>query len=387
VMSLAAFIPGFYNVPTPANVRVWRQVAKMHSILLAVIAKRRAARAARAAVVTTGRLPDCGGSASGDGGRTAGTGPAEREVLLDFLLDAHDRPATHAAPLCQDGIPADLPHPANSGTSAGAADGAAVAKPAAGAPAPASSTHSGGAVAGSEPGLTDRELLDECLTFVLAGHETTSTALSWALYLLCEHPEWQARLREQVVGVLGTERAPTQEDVAAIPLVSAVLWEAMRLFPPVAQIVRVATRDVSLDRSAMGGGQPPLTVPAGTSLAIPIAVLHRDPALWPQPDEFNPLRFEHGLNAALRHPMALIPFSAGPRNCIGAQFALLEARLILAVLLQRCSFQLAPSYVHQPQPVITLRPRHGMPMLVTRLRKPGPWPAEAAPTQPASAPA
>jgi len=169
--------------------------------------------------------------------------------------------------------------------------------------------------------LSDEEVMAEALTFIMAGHETTSQALTWALLLLARHPEWRERARAQVDAVLGVgpaARLPSHEDLAAMPLLLAVMQESMRLFAPVPAVLREAARDVQLP-----GG---LTVPASTGVAISIAAVHRDPAVWPRPDEFDPGRFEHGLAAACRHPLAWLPFVAGPRNCIGACSAVRRSR-------------------------------------------------------------
>lgn len=169
-----------------------------------------------------------------------------------------------------------------------------------------------------------------------------------------------------------------------MPLVNCIVLESMRLYPPVPVVMRVAARDVVLQpaRTSMGlqgeqAGQPTvqgddwtgraLHVRAGTLVTIPIATLHRDERYWgPDPDAFNPLRFERGIAGAALHPMAYIPFSHGPRNCVGAQFALLEARVILAVLLQHLDWRLSPGYMHKPTMILTLRPTSGLQLLVRR---------------------
>jgi cytochrome P450 len=336
VFSMTAFIPGYYYIPTPANRRVWAAVARLQQVFYQAIAKRRAMRAQA--------LARAQAQASADGDQPSAA--AAPGVLLDYLLDAHD------------GEAAILAHSARRASVPG---GAEEQQPRQVASAPASATPAG-AAAGASVALTDRELLDEGMTFILAGHETTSSALAWTLHLLTLHPEWQERARAQVLAVLGHSRPPTHEDLSRMPLLQCILWESMRVFPPVPLVVREAQRDVDI---AVTGRAAPIRVCAGTSVVVPIAGLHHDPELWDAPDTFNPDRFANGLAAAVRHPMAYIPFAAGPRNCIGSQFALLEARLMLAVLLQRLAFAPSPRYEHHPEVSVTVRPKFGMPMLVS----------------------
>lgn len=210
---------------------------------------------------------------------------------------------------------------------------------------------------------------------ITAGHETTAQALSWAMLLLAQHPAWADAARAQVLAVAGTTRALAYDDLAAMPLLGAVLWEAMRLYPPVPVITRVAVEDVTLEGSpamvAAMGGPASLSLLAGTTVVLPIAAVHRDPSLWgPTADEFDPARFEGGVAAATGrpgcHPFAYLPFSHGPRNCVGMNFAMLEARLVLGTLLQKLEWALSPGYVHWPMGMITLRPKEGLPVTVWR---------------------
>ena len=220
--------------------------------------------------------------------------------------------------------------------------------------------------------LSNTEILDEAITFVMAGHETVSQALSWTMYLLARNPEACTAARAEVLALLGETREPTYEDTTALPYTSAVIYEALRLFPPATLVVRTATCDVVLETRSTGAHwKKPLAVRRGTTIMVPIATMHRDPELWPDPHEFRPERFLQGIGPALRHPLAFLPFSAGPRNCIGQQFAMLEARVVLAILLQRLEWELDPTYQHSPEQTITLRPRYGMPMRV--------WARSAAP--------
>jgi PHYB activation tagged suppressor 1 len=330
-------------VPTPDNRRKWREAAALKSILLATIAARRAARQSSAHASTQ----------------------QAADILLDFLLDAH----------------ADTAHNAGSGHASTTSSSGGRVINAGGDDASATSTTVRG-----RGSLTDSEVMDESLTFILAGHETTSQSLCWTLLLLAEHPEWQERARAQVLAAVGRERQPTHADLAATPLIGWIINEAMRLYAPIPTIVRVATTDVTLQHRGDGGAASdvrskkndvapasasspthPLRITAGTMIAIHLCALHREEALWSNPHTFDPMRWQHGMGATLKHPLAFVPFSSGPRNCVGAQFALLEAKLILAAILQRLAVEPAPEYVHQPHMVFTLRPKHGMPLRLRRV--------------------
>ena len=209
--------------------------------------------------------------------------------------------------------------------------------------------------------LTAEESLDEALTFVLAGHETTSQTLAFAVLLLARAPAVRAALRAEVRGVLGG-RAPTTDDLDAkrMPLLAGVLNEALRLYPPAPLVARAAIADVDIPR---GGSAPPLRIARGTTVVIPIASIHRDATLWPEPDEFRPERWRDGLTA-LAHPLAFLPFSSGVRNCVGQHFATLESKVILAELVSRCDWDMDATYVHAPEMAVTLRPARGMPIRV-----------------------
>jgi cytokinin trans-hydroxylase len=219
--------------------------------------------------------------------------------------------------------------------------------------------------------FTDGEVLDHAITMALAGHETTAQAMCWSMYpLATEAPHWRDEARAQVLAVCGPARAPAHADLEQLPALGCIVSEAMRLYPPVPFIVRTAAADVQLPWSGGGGGGS-LAVRAGTSVVVPIAGLHRDEEHWEAPHAFRPSRWARGAAAATRSgsAFAFLPFSAGSRNCIGAQFALLEVKVLLARLLQRCDWALDASYVHRPQMTITLRPAAGMPMRVWPLQQ------------------
>jgi cytochrome P450 len=198
-------------------------------------------------------------------------------------------------------------------------------------------------------GMSDRQLRDEILTIFLAGHETTANALTWTFYLLARHPEAAAPLFAEVERVLGG-RAPTFADLAELKWTRMVIEEAMRLYPPAHAIARTA-----IGEDKIGG----VRVPPGASITISIYTTHRNPKLWPRPDEFDPERFAPAAVAA-RHRFAYLPFGGGPRICIGNGFAMAEAQVILAMIAQRYRLRLAQGHAVEPIGLITLRPKHGL---------------------------
>lgn len=197
--------------------------------------------------------------------------------------------------------------------------------------------------------FTDTEIADEVSTFMLAGHETTANTLSWSLALLAAYPAARSRLEHEVDSVLGG-RAPTSADAARLPLTTAVIAEAMRIYPPAWTIERDAIADDDV------AGVP---VPAGSLVAIPPYLVHRHREFWPDPAGFDPDRFSTG---AQRHRYAYIPFGGGKRACIGQSFAELETVLVLASITQRFRLELTASGIPQPTANVTLRPGHGLRM-------------------------
>lgn len=215
---------------------------------------------------------------------------------------------------------------------------------------------------GDGAGLTRTEVRDHLVTLFLAGHETTSHALTWALYLLSQNRDASDRLTAELDTSLG-ERAPEYADLDRLPYTEQVISEAMRLYPPAYMVARRAIADTEI------GGYP---VAAGAEVVMWIYMTHRDPRWYPRPLEFRPERFAPTSRSALPK-LAYLPFGGGPRACIGAAFAMVEARLILATLAQRYRFELAPGHRVAIEPRITLVPKGGMPMIVrgrTRDRAP-----------------
>jgi cytochrome P450 len=204
--------------------------------------------------------------------------------------------------------------------------------------------------------LTDREVRDQAMTLLLAGHETTANALAWTFYLLARNPDVRARLEAELDSVLG-DRPPTPADLSKLPFTLQVFKEGMRLYPPAYVVGRKATRAVTV------GGAP---VSAGTVLLVNVAGIHRRPDLFPDPERFDPDRFTTEREKALP-PQAYLPFGAGPRICIGNHFALMEGHLILATLARKLRFELVSDRVIDAEPLVTLRPKGGVPVkVVTR---------------------
>jgi cytochrome P450 len=203
--------------------------------------------------------------------------------------------------------------------------------------------------------MTDDQLRVEVTTFLLAGQETTSLALTWIWFLLSQHPDAQRRLETEVDTVLAG-RAPEYTDLVNLPYTLMVVDEAMRLYPPAWGFSRQAIAEDVV------GGFP---VPRGWLVFVIPWVLHRLPDLWDNPERFDPERFSPERSAD-RPKFAYLPFGAGPRQCIGNQFALIETQLTLATLAQRYRLRLVPGHRVEPWPLITLRPRFGMPMTIER---------------------
>jgi cytochrome P450 len=203
--------------------------------------------------------------------------------------------------------------------------------------------------------MTDRQVRDEAMTIFLAGHETTSNALTWTFYLLSQNPGAARRLRVELSAVLGG-RVPTVEDLPSLPFNRQVIDESMRLYPPAWILSRMPIAD-----DVLGGYR----IPAGSNLFLSPYVTHRHPAFWEDPERFDPDRFTPERVAA-RPRFAYFPFGGGPRMCIGNNFALLEAQLLLATIAQRYELLLVPGHQVGLLPQVTLRPRGGMPMFVSQ---------------------
>jgi len=197
--------------------------------------------------------------------------------------------------------------------------------------------------------MSDQQLRDEVMTMLLAGHETTALALSWAWFLLASHPGTQAKLQEEVDRVL-SGRLPTAADLAQLSYTNDVVRETLRLYPPAWVITRMAAEQLEI------GGY---LVPAGSNVIVSPWVTHRDLRFFPQPDLFDPERWSAAREQAAPN-FAYFPFGGGPRVCIGNSFALMEAAILLAAVAQRFQISLVPGQTIEPLASITLRPQSGV---------------------------
>jgi cytochrome P450 len=204
-------------------------------------------------------------------------------------------------------------------------------------------------------GMTDRQLRDEMITVLIAGHETVASALAWAWYLLATDPAAEAKLHAELAAVLGG-RAPEVDDLPDLRYTLAVFEEALRLYPPAWIITRKALAD-----DEIGGYR----VPANALVVTSPYVTHRQAAVWSDPEAFDPDRFSEA-RVAGRPRFAYYPFGGGPRVCIGDQFALTEARLIIASVAQRYRLRLVPGHPIAVEPGVTLRPKHGLMMTLEK---------------------
>jgi cytochrome P450 len=199
--------------------------------------------------------------------------------------------------------------------------------------------------------MSNREIRDELMTMVIAGHETTAMAIAWACHLLSRHPEAAEKLMAEVDAVLAG-RTPTVADLANLAYTKMVIQEGMRIYPPFWSMSREAIGDDEL------GG---FHIPAGSVVMLCPYVVHRNPAVWEDPERFDPERFSAERSRG-RPKFAYFPFGGGPRICVGSAFAMMEATLLLAMITQRYRMEPSPGHPIEPQAMISLRPRQGLPM-------------------------
>ncbi len=214
--------------------------------------------------------------------------------------------------------------------------------------------------------VSDRQLRDLTITLLLAGHETTANALAWTLFLLAQHPDVEDELCAEVDAVLNG-RAPSIADLRRLPFAEMVLHESLRLYPP----IWIIERQVVEDDEIAG-----FHIPAGSTVVVCPYALHRHPSFWSHPDEFLPRRFSD-IDSPRGQRTAFMPFGAGPHTCIGSQFALIEARLVLAMVIQACRLRLVPGRRVAPDPGITLRFADGFHARASRRRAAVPEPTIA----------
>ncbi|CAL0321672.1 unnamed protein product [Lupinus luteus] len=190
-------------------------------------------------------------------------------------------------------------------------------------------------------------VMDECKTFFFAGHETTALLLTWTTMLLASNPYWQDKVRNEVREVFngGT---PSLDQLSKLNVLQMVINESMRLYPPATMLPRMAFQDIVLGD---------LYIPKGLSVWIPLLAIHHSEELWGKDvNEFKPERFA----SKSFMPGRFIPFAFGPRNCVGQTFAIMEGKIILAMLISRFSFTISENYKHAPVTVLTIKPKHGV---------------------------
>ncbi|AES76179.2 cytochrome P450 family 72 protein [Medicago truncatula] len=206
--------------------------------------------------------------------------------------------------------------------------------------------------------LTTREVVDECKTFFFGGHETTALAITWTLLLLATHEDWQNQLREEIKEVVGNN----EFDITMLAGLKKMKWvmnEVLRLYPPSPNVQRQTREDIKVDN---------VTVPNGTNMWIDVVAMHHDPELWGDDvNEFKPERFVDDVNGGCKHKMGYLPFGFGGRMCVGRNLTFMEYKIVLTMLLSNFTFKVSPGYHHSPAIMLSLRPAHGLPLIVQPL--------------------
>nr|WMZ41224.1 cytochrome P450 family 72 subfamily A polypeptide 8 [Ipomoea batatas] len=209
-------------------------------------------------------------------------------------------------------------------------------------------------------GLSIEEVIEECKLFYLGGQETITNFITWSLIFLGKHLEWQQRLRDEIIQVLGVANIQSLDfsKLNQLKIMNMVLNEVLRLYPLAPALHRETREDTKLGN---------IMLPAGVNIVVPLPSLHRDKDLWGDDAlEFKPERFKDGISKASKTLGVYYPFSGGPRTCIGQNYALVETKVALAAILQRFSFQLSPSYKHDPKVILTLQPGSNEANLILR---------------------
>ncbi|XP_027338617.1 cytochrome P450 714A1-like [Abrus precatorius] len=199
--------------------------------------------------------------------------------------------------------------------------------------------------------FSKRFIVDNCKNIYFAGHETTAVAASWCLMLLALHPQWQTRIRNEVAQHC-PNAIPDADSLPMLKTVTMVIQEVLRLYPPAAFVSREAYEDIQIGN---------ITVPKGVCLWTLIPTLHRDAEIWgPEANEFKPERFSEGVSKACKFPHAYVPFGLGTRLCLGKNFAMVQLKVVLSLIISKFSFSLSPSYRHSPAYRMIVEPGHGV---------------------------
>ncbi|KAH7515792.1 hypothetical protein FEM48_Zijuj10G0064000 [Ziziphus jujuba var. spinosa] len=207
--------------------------------------------------------------------------------------------------------------------------------------------------------ISIKTVVDECKTFYSAGQETTNSLLAWVVLLLAIHKDWQEELRNEVFKLFGKQN-PNPDNFAKLKKMGMVLNETLRLYPPSISLKRKVEREVRVGKYIL---------PANLNLFLSALPVHQDLEIWGEDvHEFKPERFSQGVVGATRNnPAAFFPFGMGPRNCVGSNFAIIDSKITLCMILQRYSFTLSPTYVHMPYHLATTRPMYGIQVILEPL--------------------
>ncbi|KAJ6422754.1 hypothetical protein OIU84_027679 [Salix udensis] len=200
------------------------------------------------------------------------------------------------------------------------------------------------------------DLIDQCKNFYLAGQETSASALTWIVFLLSVHTDWQDKARKEVLELFG-QQIPSQDRISKLRIMGMIINESLRLYTPNAILMRRVERETRLGK---------ITVPANTEVYISTLAVHQNPEIWGEDAlRFKPDRFSDGVAKATNSNIAaFLPFGLGPRNCAGMNFAITETKLALSMILQHYSFTLSPTYAHCPTEVLTMCPQHGVQVIL-----------------------